>query len=42
LEEIKDDYVPIEERTKSLKENPWDWVNKEDVYNREWLKTIDT
>ena len=32
----------IEERTKTLKDNPWDWVSKDNVYNQEWLKTLDS
>ena len=32
----------IEERTKILDENPWDWANKEKVYPTEWLKTLDS
>ena len=39
---VGEDYIPVEERTKALKVNPWERANKENVYNREWLKTLDT
>ena len=38
----EEDYIPVEERTKALKENPWEWANNEDVYQIERLKTLDT
>jgi len=34
--------TPVEERTKTLDENPWVWANKEGVYPIERLKTLDT
>ena len=38
----EEEYTPVEERTKALKENPWDWANNEDVYPTAWLQTLDT
>ena len=36
-----EDYIPVEEWTKALKENPWDWANNEEVYPIERLKLLD-
>ena len=33
-------YSPLEEWTKALIENPWEWSNKENVYPIAWLKTL--
>lgn len=35
-------YIPLEERTKALVENPRERANKEDVHQRERLKTLDS
>ena len=35
-------YIPLEEWTKIFVENPWDCANKENVYQREWIKTLDS
>ncbi len=41
IDEIEDEYIPIQEWTKALKENPWDWANYENVYQIERLKLLD-
>jgi hypothetical protein len=38
----EEEYTPVEERTKALTENPWDWAKNEDVYPTAWLQTLDT
>jgi hypothetical protein len=35
------EYIPVEERTKKLNENKWDWVDEENVHQIAWLKTLD-
>lgn len=39
---VEEDYTPVEEWTKAIKENPWDWANNEDVYPTAWLQTLDS
>lgn len=35
-------YTPVEEWTKALAENPRERANKQDVHQKEWLKTLDS